>query len=80
MVEDVVTDSCANFGAFTGFMAMFGGGYRDAQGTVAAEIARFKAPRAVAVCERIERHASGKADYRWAKEAALDAVDVTGAR
>lgn len=41
-VEDVVTGSCANFGAFTGFMDLFEGGYRDAQATVAAEIARAK--------------------------------------
>jgi hypothetical protein len=41
-VEDVVTGSCANFGAFTGFMTLFGGVYRDAQGTVAAEIARAR--------------------------------------
>jgi fatty-acyl-CoA synthase len=46
---------------------------------VAGEIARFKAPRAVLVCDEVQRHASGKADYRWAKEAALDAVDVTSA-
>lgn len=44
----------------------------------AASIARFKAPRAVAVCEAVHRHPSGKADYRWAREAALDAVDATG--
>jgi fatty-acyl-CoA synthase len=44
---------------------------------VAKDIARFKAPRAVLVCDEVQRHASGKADYRWAKEAALDAVDVT---
>jgi 3-oxocholest-4-en-26-oate---CoA ligase len=45
---------------------------------VAAEIARFKAPRAVAVCDTIRRHANGKADYRWAQEAALAALPVTG--
>ncbi len=44
---------------------------------VAAEIARFKAPRAVAVCERVERHANGKPDYRWAQEVAVTAPDVT---
>jgi fatty-acyl-CoA synthase len=43
----------------------------------AGSIARFKAPRAVLVCERIGRHPSGKADYRWAKDAALAAVPVT---
>ena len=36
------------------------------------------APRAVAVCGSVARHASGKADYRWAREVAADAVDVTG--
>lgn len=45
---------------------------------VAADIARFKAPRAVAVCDEVQRHANGKADYRWAKEMALAAVDATG--
>jgi len=40
-------------------------------------VARFKAPRAVLLCDRIGRHASGKADYRWAREAALDAVPAT---
>jgi 3-oxocholest-4-en-26-oate---CoA ligase len=47
---------------------------------VAAAIARFKAPRAVVVCDRIQRHASGKADYSWAKEMALGAVEVASAR
>ncbi len=46
---------------------------------MAAEIARFKAPRAVVVCEAVQRHASGKADYRWAREAAITAVDATKA-
>jgi acyl-CoA synthetase (AMP-forming)/AMP-acid ligase II len=45
---------------------------------VAADIARFKAPRAVAVCDSIRRHANGKADYRWAQEVARTAVDATG--
>jgi len=45
---------------------------------VAAEVARFKAPRAVAVCKRVERHANGKPDYRWAREVASSAPDVTG--
>jgi acyl-CoA synthetase (AMP-forming)/AMP-acid ligase II len=45
---------------------------------VAADIARFKAPRAVAVCDTVRRHANGKADYRWAQEVALAAVDATG--
>ena len=45
---------------------------------VAERIARFKAPRAVLLCDEVRRHTNGKADYRWAKEAALDAVDATG--
>ena len=45
---------------------------------MAAEIARFKAPRAVLVCDAVQRHANGKADYRWAQEVAADAVDATG--
>ena len=44
---------------------------------VAVEIARFKAPRAVVVVERLHRHANGKADYVWAAEAALGAESVT---
>jgi fatty-acyl-CoA synthase len=42
----------------------------------AASIARFKTPRAVRFCDRIGRHPSGKADYRWAKEAALAAEPI----
>ena len=45
---------------------------------VAGELARFKAPRAVAVCEQVPRLASGKADYVGAKEAARTATDATG--
>ncbi len=44
---------------------------------VSAEIARFKAPRAVLVCDAVRRHANGKADYRWAQEMALAAIEVT---
>jgi acyl-CoA synthetase (AMP-forming)/AMP-acid ligase II len=43
----------------------------------AQSIARFKAPQAIAFCERVRRHASGKADYQWARSAALDAVAAT---
>jgi fatty-acyl-CoA synthase len=45
---------------------------------VARDIARFKAPRAVAVVDRVRRHANGKADYAWAREAALNAEAVAG--
>jgi fatty-acyl-CoA synthase len=43
----------------------------------AARVARFKAPRAVMVCDRIARHPSGKPDYVWARGAAKEAVTVT---
>ena len=45
---------------------------------VAAEIARFKAPRAVAVCDAVRRHANGKPDYAWAREVAAAAPVVSG--
>ncbi len=41
-------------------------------------LARYKAPRAVVFVEEVRRHPSGKADYRWAKERAVDAVDAVG--
>jgi fatty-acyl-CoA synthase len=44
---------------------------------VAQSIARFKAPRAVAFCEAISRHASGKPDYKWAQLAAQEAESAT---
>ena len=47
---------------------------------VAGELARFKAPRAVAVCDEVPRLANGKADYVGAKEAARTAVDATTPR
>jgi fatty-acyl-CoA synthase len=34
----------------------------------ASMIARFKAPRDVVFCDQVERMASGKADYRWARD------------
>jgi fatty-acyl-CoA synthase len=48
----------------------------DLREFVAEDIARFKAPRAVLVCTEVRRHASGKADYAWAREAALAAEPV----
>jgi fatty-acyl-CoA synthase len=48
----------------------------DIRAFAAQSIARFKAPRAVLVCDHIARHPSGKADYGWARRAALDAVEV----
>jgi fatty-acyl-CoA synthase len=43
----------------------------------ARAIARFKAPRAVAFCDRVRRHASGKGDYQWARAAAERAAPAT---
>jgi len=43
----------------------------------AEQVARFKAPRAIAFCAAIRRHASGKPDYRWARAIAADAVPAT---
>jgi fatty-acyl-CoA synthase len=44
----------------------------------ARSVARFKAPRAVLLCDRVVRHANGKPDYGWAKTAAADALPATG--
>ncbi|MDT3440310.1 AMP-binding protein [Pseudofrankia sp. BMG5.37] len=43
----------------------------------ARSVARFKAPRAVLLCDRIGRHPTGKADYTWARQAALAAEPAT---
>ncbi|HXK26433.1 MAG TPA: AMP-binding protein [Myxococcota bacterium] len=43
----------------------------------AGSLARFKAPRAIAFCERVHRHASGKPDYRWARSVAEQAATAT---
>ena len=51
----------------------------DVREFTAGLIARFKAPRAVLLCGRIGRHPTGKADYTWARRAALDAVPVIAA-
>jgi len=36
----------------------------------ARAMARFKAPRAIAFCDAIRRHARGKPDYAWARSVA----------
>ena len=46
---------------------------------MAASLARFEAPRAVAVCERVARHDNGKPDYAWARAETAGARDTTGA-
>jgi fatty-acyl-CoA synthase len=40
----------------------------------ARHVARYKLPKAFVFCERIARSPSGKADYRWAKQRALEAA------
>ncbi|HXY93121.1 MAG TPA: AMP-binding protein [Acidimicrobiia bacterium] len=52
----------------------------DVREFAARSVARFKAPRAVLFCHRIGRHPSGKADYTWARRAAVDAVDAAQPR
>jgi fatty-acyl-CoA synthase len=43
----------------------------------ARSIARFKAPRAIAFCDTVRRHPSGKPDYPWARSVAARAVAAT---
>ena len=43
----------------------------------AGAIARFKVPRAIAFCDAIRRHASGKPDYEWARTVAAHATVAT---
>jgi fatty-acyl-CoA synthase len=40
------------------------------------QIARFKLPRAFVFVDRILRSPSGKADYRWAKQSAEEALGL----
>jgi fatty-acyl-CoA synthase len=50
---------------------------RELREFAAKSVARFKAPRAIAFCDHVGRHASGKPDYRWAKTVMGDAVSAT---
>lgn len=50
----------------------------ELRGFVAGELARFKAPRAVAVVDAVPRLANGKADYTAAADLAATAADATG--
>lgn len=40
-------------------------------------IAGYKLPRKLVIVDRMERSPSGKPDYRWAKQQALDTLEVT---
>jgi fatty-acyl-CoA synthase len=44
----------------------------------ARSIARFKAPRAIAFCDTIGRHPTGKPNYEWARKVAESATPVAG--
>jgi fatty-acyl-CoA synthase len=50
----------------------------DVRAFVGEHLARFKAPRAVVVCNTVPRLANGKADYATAKDLALGALVATG--
>jgi fatty-acyl-CoA synthase len=51
---------------------------RELRAFAARSIARFKAPRAVAFCDAIGRHPTGKPDYEWARKVAESAAPVSG--
>jgi 3-oxocholest-4-en-26-oate---CoA ligase len=46
----------------------------DLQAFCRQHIAGYKVPRAVCIVEQMVRSPSGKADYRWAKQFAGDAI------
>ncbi len=81
-VEDalVVGRSSDRFGQEVVAVVQLRGGARvqpaDLREFVALSLARFKAPRWVAFCEIVRRHASGKPDYRWALMYADTAVSA----
>lgn len=49
---------------------------RELREYAASSIARFKAPRAIAFCDAIGRHPTGKPNYQWARHAAESATPV----
>ncbi len=48
----------------------------DLRAWCGGHLARYKAPRAFVFVDVVKRHASGKADYRWANEQAATAAEV----
>jgi fatty-acyl-CoA synthase len=50
----------------------------DLRAFAAKSIARFKAPRAIAFCDTIGRHPTGKPNYEWARKVAESATPVAG--
>jgi len=51
---------------------------RELRAFAAKSIARFKAPRAIAFCDVIGRHPTGKPNYEWARKVAESATPVAG--
>jgi fatty-acyl-CoA synthase len=51
---------------------------RELRAFAARSIARFKAPRAIAFCDAIGRHPTGKPNYEWARKLAASATPVVG--
>lgn len=51
---------------------------RELRAWCGERLARYKAPRAVVFVDEVRRHPSGKADYRWARERAAEAIDAVG--
>lgn len=73
-VDDLVSGPCGNFGAFTGFLALFAGAYRDAHGTVVEEVRA-----AAAAAGRLGTNiADTRADFRATDEAVT--ADLDGVR
>lgn len=70
-VEDLVNGSCANFGAFAGFMALFAGAYQDAHCTVATHV-RTAASAAGELGESI---ADTRADFRSTDDGVTNDLD-----
>lgn len=70
-IEDLVNGSCANFGAFTGFMALFAGAYEDAQRAVSTQM-RNAATGANQLGENI---ADTRADFRRTDEGVTNDLD-----
>ncbi len=73
-VEDLVNGSCANIGAFTGFMAMFAGSYEDAQRTVSEQLRRS----ATAAGQLGDNIADTRADFRSTDDGVTN--DLNGVR
>jgi 3-oxocholest-4-en-26-oate---CoA ligase len=48
------------------------GGQADIQTHCRTKIAGYKVPRELHLVDKIERSPSGKPDYRWAKDVALE--------